>query len=240
MATPGGPYMTGVSHERPRSPKKSRRSSRYPSSSSESDSDDSSGSDVESTADRTPNPPSFKSVRVMDIRLPFDHSRNEVYEFLSDHRIPREIWRNFVEDIIRTWVDHDKQTISLDKRERVAQGIIRKWNIPFYRLGAEIIMCREYTTLADLQETPVNAIYLVECPIARYLPISERLTSLPEGLARIELFDNILSEMFSIVQDTFKPAKETSGNVRFNEATSGAKESNKIRKEKRKKKKSRK
>ncbi|KAG6812216.1 hypothetical protein H0H92_003837 [Tricholoma furcatifolium] len=137
----------------------------------------------------------FKPIKMLDFRFQSRLS-TEMPDFLTDRKLSVSKWKKFVTEAFNAWDGVSLGPFSVADpsgpprpQDTVAQ-LLEKWNRKYFQPRSTLcILCHEYLDL--FPESPVFAIYLIDVTPVDGQPIitAERFGPIPEGLHRIDIFD---------------------------------------------------
>ncbi|RDB30107.1 hypothetical protein Hypma_013948 [Hypsizygus marmoreus] len=140
----------------------------------------------------------FKPVKVVDLRFQ-PAEMHPMPALLVQREFKKRKWEKFISEALVAWNGH----IPLYQREPIGEwpyplrpqdtvaALLEYWNLRYFnRRGTIAFLCQEFSTL--FPESPMYAVYLVDSQAVtdgHPFVMEERFGPLPDGLLRIDIFD---------------------------------------------------
>ncbi|KAG6914229.1 hypothetical protein DXG01_001667 [Tephrocybe rancida] len=146
---------------------------------------------------RQPTPRWFRPEKVIDFRFQLLLSR-PMPDHLADRDFTQEKWDKFIDEAYSAWngviasgpFSVSGSALNPPRPQDAVAQLLERWNQKYFQRRSTLgILCHEYIDL--FPDSPVFAIYLVDATPVDGQPIiiAERFGSVPEGLSRIDIFD---------------------------------------------------
>ncbi|KAG6836331.1 hypothetical protein H0H93_009081 [Arthromyces matolae] len=138
--------------------------------------------------------PWFKRVKVMDFRFQMRDTQ-PIPDHLLSRNFTSEKWDKFIADAYDAWNGISSGPFNLigttpPRPQDAVATLLEKWNRKYFQPRSTLgVLCHEYIDL--FPDSPTFSIYIVDVtPFGEGpIPVAERFGPLPEGLSRIDIFD---------------------------------------------------